>query len=127
MPVPRPATALLWSALLAVLAVGCAPAGSPSTPAAPATEHLGGQPTPDVTGVVDGGAITQASDPYYEGMALASSGDGPAGLAAGGSQAPVADPRDGDPIGLWLVPGGGRARAPPPPGGGGGGLLTAAG
>lgn len=112
-PAARPTATLLGSALLVALAAGCGPAGSAATPAAPATEHLGGQPTPDVTGVVDGGAITQASDPYYEGMALASAGDGPAVLAADGSPATVADLRDGDGIELWLVPGSGCAESFP--------------
>jgi hypothetical protein len=112
-PVARPAAALLGSALLAVLVAGCSAAASPPTPAPAATQHLGGQPTPDVTGVVAGGAITEASDPYYEGMALASAGDGPSVLAADGSQSTVADLHDGDAIELWLVPGSGCAESYP--------------
>ena len=104
MPVPRrrPATALLGTALLA----GCGPAGSPATPAPSASEHLGGQPTPDVTGVVAGGSLTQASDPSYEGMALASAQREPSVLGADGSQATVADLHDGDRVEVWLVPDG---------------------
>ncbi|WP_147795689.1 hypothetical protein [Cellulomonas sp. Y8] len=107
----RPAVALLGTAVIAAvtgLVAGCGPAGSPTgTPAAPApsaSEHLGGQPTPDVTGVVAGGALTAASDPYFEGMALAGLGAEPSVLAADGSQATVAELRDGDRVEVWLAP-----------------------
>lgn len=103
----RPAVALLGTAVLAAvtgLVAGCGPAGSPAAPAPSASEHLGGQPTPDVTGLVAGGALTEASDPYYEGMALAGLGEEPAVLAADGSQATVAELRDGDRVEVWLGP-----------------------
>ncbi|MBW0252563.1 hypothetical protein [Cellulomonas sp. PS-H5] len=101
---PRRARALLGAALLAAVAAvaGCGPADSPAAPAPSASEHLGGQPTPDVTGVVAGGSLTQASDPYFEGMGLAGLGDEPSVLAADGSQATVADLRDGDRVEVWL-------------------------
>lgn len=102
---PRRARALLGAALLtasAAVTAGCSPAGSPAAPAPSASEHLGGQPTPDVTGVVAGGSLTQASDSYFEGMGLAGLGDEPSVLAADGSQATVADLRDGDRVEVWL-------------------------
>lgn len=111
-PVPAPLGALVLAAVAALVA-GCGPAGSPAAPAPSASEHLGGQPTPDVTGVVAGGSLTQASDPYYEGMALAGTGGEPSVLAADGSQATVADLRDGDRVELWLVPEGLCAESTP--------------
>lgn len=118
MPIPRrrPVRALLGALALAAaagLVAGCGPAGSPAAPAPTASEHLGGQPTPDVTGVVAGGALTQASDPYYEGMALASAQREPSVLAADGSQATVADLRDGDRVEVWLGPEGLCAESSP--------------
>lgn len=86
------------------LVTGCSPAGSPAAPAPSASEHLGGQPTPDVTGVAVGGALTEASDPSFEGMALAGLGAEPSVLAADGSQATVAELRDGDRVEVWLAP-----------------------
>jgi hypothetical protein len=115
-PRRRPVPALLGALVLAAaagLVAGCGPAGSPAAPAPTASEHLGGQPTPDVTGVVAGGSLTQASDPYYEGMGLAGAGGEPSVLAADGSQATVADLRDGDRVELWLVPGSGCAESSP--------------
>ncbi|GIG36204.1 hypothetical protein [Cellulomonas pakistanensis] len=112
MPAPRPAAALLGAALLAALAA-CGPAGSPATPVPSASEHLGGQPTPDVTGVVVGGALTQASDPSYEGMALVGTAGEPSVLAADGAQATVADLHDGDAVEVWLVPDSGCAESFP--------------
>lgn len=111
MPAPsyRPLRALLGAALLAVVAVlaaGCAPAGSPAAPAPTASEHLGGQPTPDVTGVVAGGTLVEASDASYEGMPLAGMSGLPSVLAADGAQATVDDLRDGDRVEVWLVPDG---------------------
>lgn len=112
-PRPRPVRAVLGVALLAAVVAGCDPAGSPAAPAPSASEHLGGQPTPDVTGVVAGGALTRASDPYYEGMALASARREPSVLAADGSQATVADLRDGDRVEVWLGPEGMCAESTP--------------
>lgn len=109
----RPVPALLVAVALAGLAAGCGPAGSPAAPAPSASEHLGGQPTPDVTGVVAGGVLTEASDPYYEGMALASARSEPSVLAADGSQATVADLRDGDRVEVWLGPEGMCAESAP--------------
>ncbi|WP_158372569.1 hypothetical protein [Cellulosimicrobium cellulans] len=105
--VRRPAVALLGTAVIAAvtgLVAGCGPAGSPASPAPSASEHLGGQPTPDVTGVVAGGALTEASDPSFEGMALAGLAEEPSVLAADGSQATVAELRDGDRVEVWLAP-----------------------
>jgi hypothetical protein len=112
----RPAVALLGTAVLAAvtgLVAGCGPAGSPAAPAPSASEHLGGQPTPDVTGVVAGGSLTDASDPYFEGMGLAGLGGEPSVLAADGSQATVADLRDGDRVEVWLGPDGDCAESSP--------------
>lgn len=116
MPVPRrrPSRALLVVVASAALLSGCGPAGSPAAPAPSASEHLGGQPTPDVTGVVAGGALTRASDPYYEGMGLAGLGGEPSVLAADGSQATVADLRDGDRVEVWLGSDGRCAESYPP-------------
>lgn len=114
MTATRTAAALLSSALLAVLAAGCTatdvPAASPASPAPPATEHLGEQPTPDVTGVVavdaDGRpTLSQASDDYFEAMPLGTFDEEPVPvLAADGSRVTLADLRDGDRIEIWLPP-----------------------
>lgn len=112
----RPVPALLGALVLAgvaALAAGCGPAGSPAAPAPSASENLGGQPTPDVTGVVANGSLTQASDPYYEGIGFAGTDGEPSVLAADGSQATVADLRDGDRVELWLVPDGGCSESFP--------------
>ncbi|MCG7285841.1 hypothetical protein MHY85_07620 [Cellulomonas sp. ACRRI] len=118
MPVPRrrPAAALLGAPLLAAaaaLTAGCGPAGSPAAPAPSASEHLGGQPTPDVTGEVAGGTLVRASEPSYEGMPLAGRSGQPSVLGADGSQATVDDLRDGDRVEVWLVPGGVCAASSP--------------
>lgn len=114
MPTPhRRAVPALFGALVLAAAAGCGPAGSPAAPAPTASEHLGGQPTPDVTGVVAGGSLTQASDPYYEGMGLAGTNGEPSVLAADGSQATVADLHDGDRVEVWLGPEGLCAESSP--------------
>jgi len=119
-PARRPRRALaapLGLALLTALATGCAPAG-PSGPVPSPTEHLGGQPAPDVTGVVALGtpgspALTAASDGYYEGMALRGATGDPSVLGADGAQASTADLRAGDAVEVWLRPGSACAESAP--------------
>jgi hypothetical protein len=103
MTAPRVRPALLGAALLVALLPACAgPATSVPTPP-PATQHVSGQATPDVTGVVAvqdaGPVLTQASDPYYEGMGLSLAD--PSVVSETGALT-LDDLADGDAVEVWL-------------------------
>ncbi|WP_454051114.1 hypothetical protein [Cellulomonas sp. Marseille-Q8402] len=106
----RPAAAVLGTVLLAALASGCTgtatptPGASPAPP--PATAHVTGQSTPDVSGVVelrDGvPVLTGASDGYYEGMALDRADPQ---VVSGAGAITLDDLADGDEVEVWLAGG----------------------
>jgi hypothetical protein len=111
---PRVPASLAGAALLAVLAAGCAGPANPAPSPPPATAHVSGASTPDVTGVVavrDGDPVlTQASDDYYEGMGLSASD--PSVVSDAGALT-LDDLADGDAVEVWLPADGACAESLP--------------
>jgi hypothetical protein len=103
MTAPRVRPALLGAALIAVLLPACTGPAVPAPAPPPATQRVSGQAAPDVTGVVAvqdaGPVLTQASDPYYEGMGLSLAD--PSVVSDTGALT-LDDLADGDAVEVWL-------------------------